>query len=145
MRIISPTGQDDATTRAQPCPASVKEEEVQPKYLNRPELKEKANCPDCCKELTIHCLKYTHKKVCKANQPDVVGEAPTQMPKLERILTNDVLGGAQTEIGTANFVPITSLVPTDEQIAAFILNQRNMKANEKREKMSSLVSRALPK
>jgi hypothetical protein len=37
------------------------------------------------------------------------------------------------------------MAPTDEQIAAFILNQRKMKANEKREKMSSLVSRALPK
>ena len=52
------------------------------------------------------------------------------MPKWERPVTTE---------------PIASLDPTDEQIAAFILNQRGMKANEKREQISSLVSRALPK
>ena len=52
------------------------------------------------------------------------------MPKLERTATTETLA---------------SPVPTDEQIAAFILNQRKMKANEKREAMSNLVSRALPK
>ena len=41
------------------------------------------------------------------------------MPKLER---------------TATLENVAPLAPTDEQIAAFILNQRKMKANEKREK-----------
>ena len=40
----------------------VKQEEVKPKYRNRPELKEKATCADCGKELTVHGLKYTHKR-----------------------------------------------------------------------------------
>ena len=75
----------------------------------------------------MHGLKYTHKRYCKANQPEL---QPTPMPKLERTATTET---------------IASLVPTDEQIAAFILNQRKMKANEKREQMSNLVSRALPK
>ena len=60
------TIEDGATRKAQPCLSSVKEEvkeevkqevkeeEVKPKDRNRPELKEKANCPDCGKELTIH-------------------------------------------------------------------------------------------
>ena len=52
------------------------------------------------------------------------------MPKLER---------------TATLENIAPPVPTDEQFASFILNQRKMKANEKRENMSNLVSRALPK
>ena len=52
------------------------------------------------------------------------------MLKLERTATTEI---------------IASLVPTDEQIAAFILNQRKMKANAKRESMGNLISRALPK
>ena len=44
------------------------------------ELKEKANCPDCGKELTLHGLKYTHKRYCKANQPEPLG--------LERLVPN---------------------------------------------------------
>ena len=52
------------------------------------------------------------------------------MPKLER---------------TATLENLAPLVPTDEQIAEFIMNQRKMKANENRDKMSNLVSRALPK
>jgi hypothetical protein len=52
------------------------------------------------------------------------------MPKLER---------------TATLENIAPLVPTDEQIAEFIMNQRKMKANEKKQKMSNLISRAIPK
>ena len=104
----------------------MKQEDVKPKDRNRPELKEKANCPDCGKEVTLHGLRCTHKRYCKANQPEL---QPTSMLKLEQTATTET---------------IASLVPTDEQIAAFILNQRKMKANEKR-KMSNLVSRALPK
>ena len=46
------------------------------------------------------------------------------MPKLERAATLE------------NVAP---LVPTEERIAEFRINQRKMKANEKREKMSNLV------
>ena len=105
----------------------IKQEDVKPKDRNRPEWKEKASCSDCGKEVTLHGLKYTHKRHRKANQPEL---QPTSMPKLERTATTET---------------IASLVPADEQIAAFILNQREMKANEKRETMSSVVSRALPK
>ena len=65
--------EDDATRRAQLCLSSSKEEEITPKNRNRPELKEKANCLDCGKELTVHGLKYTHKRFCKANQPEQPG------------------------------------------------------------------------
>ena len=34
------------------------------------ELKEKVNCPDCGKEVTVHGLKYTHKRYCKSIQPE---------------------------------------------------------------------------
>ena len=60
--------------------------------------------------------------------PGLEQSAPT--PQLVRTVTTE---------------PISPVVPTDEQIASFILNQRKVKANEKREKMSNLVSQALPK
>ena len=62
----------------------VKQEEVKPKERNRPELKEKANCLDCGKEVTMHGLQCTHKRYCKASQPEL---QPTPMPKLERTAT----------------------------------------------------------
>ena len=37
----------------------LKQEEVKPKDRTRPELKEKANCPDCGKELRLHGVKNT--------------------------------------------------------------------------------------
>jgi hypothetical protein len=104
-------------------------EEVKPKNRNRPELKEKAICPDCGKELTVHGLKYTHKKYCKPKQ-----ESPPPTQQLQRTVTSDPM-----------YVEPTPAVPTDEQIAAFLLNQKKLRANKRREQMSSLVSNALPK
>jgi hypothetical protein len=72
-------------------------------------------CPECGKEVTIHGLKYSHKRYCKANQQVPPGlEQSAPMPQLVRTVTTD---------------PISSGVPTDEHIASFILNQRKMKAN----------------
>jgi hypothetical protein len=104
-------------------------EEVKPKNRNRPELKEKAICPDCGKELTVHGLKYTHKKYCKPKQ-----ESPPPTQQLQRTVTSDPM-----------YVEPTPAVPTDEQIAAFLLNQKKLRASKRREQMSSLVSKALPK
>ena len=36
------------------------------------------------------------------------------------------------------------LVPTDKQITAFLLNQKRLKANKKREQMGNLFQKALP-
>ena len=84
--------------------------------------------PDCGKEVTIHGLKYTHTRYCKANQPE---QQSIPMPKLERTATIEI---------------VASLVPAYEQIAeSIMMNQRRMKANEKRENMSNSVSRASPK
>ena len=98
--------EDDATRRAQPCPSSIEEEEITPKNRNKPELKEKANCPDCGKEVTRHGLRYTHKGYCKAKQSEL---RPAPMPKLER---------------TATLENIAPLVPTVEQIAVFIMKEK---------------------
>ena len=100
-------------------------EEVKPK-TSRDKLKDKVNCPDCDKEVTVHGLKYTHKKYCKAVNKPAPEEAPP-MPKLER---------------TDTLQPIED--PTEEQVANYLLKLKKQKAMAKREKMSSLVSKGLP-
>ena len=157
---------DGAIRRGQPAPSEIKEEneeeipqeaeikeemnggglappphlegsstppQIPPKGRNRPELKEKVNCPDCGKEVTVHGLKYTHKRYCKSMQPEPTKQAPRgpelqqpPMPTLTRSITE-------------------SMEPTEDQIATYLLNQRKLRANKKREQMSSLVSNALPK
>ena len=58
---------------------------------------------------------------CKANKPEQPGlKKAAPMPKLE------------------------PLVPTDEQITAFLSNQKKMKANKKRAQMSNWFQKGLP-
>ena len=50
-----------------------------------PDLKEKVACPDCNKSISLHSLKFTHKKYCKAKQiaveaVEVEAEQPIQHP-----------------------------------------------------------------
>ena len=113
---------DGATKGALPCPSPIK---VKPKN-NRDKLKDKVNCPDCNKEVTVHGLRYTHAKYCKAvNKPK-----PEQAPPISKI----------TDISQ----PVFESQPTEEQIANYLLMLKQQRANVKRDKMSSLVSKGLP-
>ena len=103
----------------------VEEIKVKPKN-NRDKLKDKVNCPDCNKEVTVHGLRYTHAKYCKAvNKPK-----PEQAPPISKI----------TDISQH----ISDSQPTEEQIANYLLMLKQQRANVKRDKMSSLVSKGLP-
>ena len=113
---------DGATKGALPCPSPIK---VKPKN-NRDKLKDKVNCPDCNKEVTVHGLRYTHAKYCKAvNKPK-----PEQAPPISKI----------TDISQ----PVFESQPTEEQISNYLLMLKQQRANVKRDKMSSLVSKGLP-
>ena len=103
----------------------VEEIKAKPKN-NRDKLKDKVNCPDCDKEVTVHGLRYTHAKYCKAvNKPK-----PEQAPPISKI----------TDISQ----PVFESQPTEEQIANYLLMLKQQRANVKRYKMSSLVSKGLP-
>ena len=127
-------------------------------------MKEKTSCPDCGKELTMHGLKYTHKKYCKGKSVETAPISPP-MPKLERMVTaheNKIMKDIEedrgavfgistpSERGKAPFdscevaMPPTSYVPSEDQIAAYLLAQKKIRVNKKREQMSRLVSKALP-
>ena len=90
-----------------PPPAEEIKEELPAKSRNRPELKEKVNCPDCGKEVTVHGLKYTHKRYCKSIQPEPTKQV-ARGPELQ----------PQPTLTTEPFVP------TDEQWATYLQTQR---------------------
>lgn len=102
---------------------------MEPK-TSRDKLKDKVNCPDCDKEVTVHGLKYTHKNCCKAVNKPEIEEAPP-MPKLER---------------TDTLKPVFEADSTEEKVYNYLLKLKNIrkKTIAKREKMSSLVSKGLP-
>ena len=61
-------------------------------------LRDKPNCPDCGKQISVHALNYSHSKVCKANKTkqsniiieDVVPEkeASSKNKRINRIQTH---------------------------------------------------------
>ena len=103
----------------------VEEIKAKPKN-NRDKLKGKVNCPDCGKEVTVHGLKYTHAKYCKAINKSV----PEQAPPISKI----------TDISQ----PVSDSQPTEKQIADYLLILKQQRASVKRDKMSMLVSKGLP-
>ena len=94
-------------------------------------MKEKVNCPDCGKELTVHGLKYTHKRYCKAKpQPGLDEPISKQQPMPIQKLSEPMYVENNT---------------TYDQIAAYLLNQKKTRASNIRQHVSALVSNALPK
>ena len=105
-------------------------------------------CPDCHLKMTVHSLKYTHNKYCKAkkittepikideNKPlhdieEIVpkresgvgdptgrGDAPSKPPKLERAISSIQL----------------LREPNDDDIAQYILNKKKALISKKKEK-----------
>ena len=65
--------------------AKAKQRGGRKKASDVPDLKEKVACPDCNKSISLHSLKFTHKKYCKAKQiaveaVEVEAEQPIQHP-----------------------------------------------------------------
>ena len=119
--------QEDSTQPAIRAP------EVRPKSKARKEsiLKDKTTCPDCGKPITIHALKYTHKRYCKAT---------TKSEETKETITPDI----EDNPPVRNPCPFSSplIIPTSEQIAAFLTQDRKMKAEKKRARMNNLISHA---
>ena len=100
----------------------------------------------------MHGLKYTHKKYCKGKSAierpvPILETASTSplMPKLERMVTaheNKIMEDIEDSCEVA--MPPTSYVPSEDQISAYLLAQKKIRVNKKREQMSRLVSKALP-
>ena len=114
------------------------QEETKPKTKARnanSALKENTTCPDCGITLTMHGLKYTHKRYCKA-KPKVVDieEVPPPPPSPPGLVRQ------KTAIECVE--SLQALVPTPEQISAYLAQERRMKAEKKRARMNNLITQA---
>ena len=101
------------------------QEETKPKTKTKKSnaaLKEKTTCPDCGITLTMHGLKYTHKRYCKA-QPKVVDikEIQSRPPSPQELVRQKT---SITEPEMVKVESLQTLIPTPEQIAAFLAQGR---------------------
>ena len=67
-------------------------DEEKPKKIDK--LKEIVKCPDCNMDMTVHTLKYIHKRrgLCKADvkeEPEKTPEPPEPKPKITQDIVND--------------------------------------------------------
>lgn len=150
------------------------EEKTTNKRQTNSKLKEKATCPDCGKELTVHGLKYTHKRYCKGKQSSENGRcgAPTEekgsaflSPQKVELTAPPQSPMAQSPSGRcasqtpqeppklerqvslkpSYFEPISeNFEPTPAQMEAYFKNQRSARVQKKQMRYQNLVSSALP-
>lgn len=132
-------------------PPSGPEEKTETKKVKKvnPELKEKKPCPDCGKLVTNHGLKYTHAKYCKSKpKPSEVVQVPIQEtkprppPPVEQPPPKPP--GLVRQQSFVQPVANERVIPTHDEIAAYLKNERMMKAMKRQAHFSSLVSGALP-
>ena len=119
------------------------QEETKPKTKTKKSnaaLKEKTACPDCGITLTMHGLKYTHQRYCKA-KPKVVDikEIPSRPPSPPGLVRQKT---SITEPAMVKVESLQTLIPTSEQIAAFLAQERKMKADKKRARVNKLITHA---
>ena len=119
------------------------QEETKPKTKTKKSnaaLKEKTTCPDCGISITMHGLKYTHQRYCKA-KPKVVDikEIQSRPPSPQGLVRQKT---SLAEPAMVKVESLQTLIPTPEQIAAFLAQDRKMKAEKKRARINNLITQA---
>ena len=107
---------------------SVVEDVVPPKKIDK--LKEIVKCPDCNMDMTVHTLKYIHKRrgFCKAEKkPEVESERTAPEPEKPKI-TEDIVNDYIKE--------------NPDIISNYLRNERAMKAQRKQMNARSLLNNA---
>ena len=105
----------------------VVEEKPEPKKVDK--LKEIVKCPDCNMDMTVHTLKYIHKRrgFCKADvkeEPEKTPEPPEPKPKLTQDIVNDYIK------------------ENPDIVSNYLRNERAMKAQRKQLNARSLLTNA---
>lgn len=90
-------------------------------------LKETATCPACVKHITMHGVKYTHQRYCKSTSTSA-NTKDTITPDIEDT----------PPVRNPGYSPEPLIIPASEQIAALLVQDRNMKAEKKKPCMISL-------
>jgi len=103
--------------------------EEKPKKIDK--LKEIVACPDCNMDMTVHTLKYIHKRrgFCKADvKPEAVPEPVPEQPKLKPKITEDIVN--------------EYIKDNPDIVSTYLRNERAMKAQRKQMNARSLLNNA---
>jgi len=116
-------------------PILVEEKPVEPVIEEKPKkidkLKEIVACPDCNMDMTVHTLKYIHKRrgFCKADvKPEAVPEPVPEQPKLKPKITEDIVN--------------EYIKDNPDIVSTYLRNERAMKAQRKQMNARSLLNNA---
>ena len=102
--------------------------EEKPKKIDK--LKEIVACPDCNMDMTVHTLKYIHKRrgFCKAVKPEAVPEPVPEQPKLKPKITEDIVN--------------EYIKDNPDIVSSYLRNERILKAQRKQSHARSLLNNA---
>ena len=103
--------------------------EEKPKKIDK--LKEIVACPDCNMDMTVHTLKYIHKRrgFCKADvKPEAVPEPVPEQPKLKPKITEDIVN--------------EYIKDNPDIVSSYLRNERILKAQRKQSHARSLLNNA---
>ena len=119
----------------EPVEPIVIEKPVEPVIEEKPEkidkLKEIVKCPDCNMDMTVHTLKYIHKRrgFCKADvKPEVVPEPVPDQPKLKPKITEDIVN--------------EYIKDNPDIVSSYLRNERILKAQRKQSQARTLLNNA---
>ena len=89
-------------------------------------LRDKTNCPDCGKQISVHALNYSHSKVCKANKT-----------KQNNIIIEDVVPKEETSSKTKELIEYRHIEPEPVDMHQQVLKYMNeMKFKEREAKQT---------
>ena len=120
---------EEATTSEEPK-AKAKQRGGRQKKSEVQDLKEKVVCPDCSKSVSLHSLKFTHKKYCKAKKIEV-----EQVDKVAQEIIHNLQVSQSTdpEVHHVQYDP--------EQVAMdYIKNVKAQKKETKRAKYKQMLA-----
>ena len=109
------------------------------------DLKQLVTCPDCGIKLQLRGLKYTHKRYCKGKKADAESKTP-KAKKVAQVADIEEPPGlpppAPPPLVEHMVNTQQTIIPTHEQIAAYLAQDRKMKAEKKRVRINNLVNQA---
>ena len=89
-------------------------------------LRDKTNCPDCGKQISVHALNYSHSQVCKANKT-----------KQSNIIIEDVIPKEETSSKTKELIEYRHIEPEPIDMHQQVLKYMNeMKFKEREAKQT---------
>ena len=120
---------------SEPVVEVVEEKPVEPVIEEKPKkidkLKEIVKCPDCNMDITVHTLKYIHKRrgFCKADvKPEVVPEPIVQQQQQPKPITEDTVNDY--------------IKQNPDVVTNYLRNERILKAQRKQSQARNLLNNA---